>query len=78
VVTASKTIESVIEQAQLDARRFNCPVVDTEHILLSALQSAGPMLQSAFERFGVSIEAAIVRAEAIINDVAMGRILPEK
>ncbi len=76
--TTSESIPAVVERARFNAERFHCTFVDTEHVLLGAMQLAGPILREAFRSFGVSVEDAIVRAEAISQMAATGAILPAR
>lgn len=74
----SDSLDAITDRARLWAVRVGCHFVDTEHVLLAALESGDPSIRRALAVLGVSLEAVLARAEAIADDVAKGRAIPDQ
>ncbi|NLE38070.1 MAG: hypothetical protein GX621_08605 [Pirellulaceae bacterium] len=65
---STDTIALIVENARGHAKNGRFPFVGSEHILLSIFELGEPCVRSAFERLGVSLEAAIESAQRLINE----------
>ena len=66
----SDTMAAIVERARFNAISRHCPFVGDEHLLLSVLELAGPVVRLAFERLGVSLEAATACTEKLSREMA--------
>jgi ATP-dependent Clp protease ATP-binding subunit ClpA len=74
----AESLSAVRGQSLLNAERLGCRFLSTENILLAALELAGPEVRRAFQTLGVSLEAAVSRAEEVIRIVNEDGILPRQ
>jgi hypothetical protein len=64
------TMSAIVERACAEAQDWH--FVGSEHILLSALQLAGPGMQLTFHRLGLSLSSATARAKELVRKAKSG------
>lgn len=69
------TMEAVVEKARRYVKAQRHPFLGSEHLLLSCLQLAGPVLRLMFARLGVRLGIAEGRAESLIQRYGRGESL---